>query len=173
MENGLFRGIMAFIVFLNQYSGDVFCYAVSASLGWTGSILDIILYFSATSNLTVILLPMYWYPIIISIIRDITLSNHISMLSNNGRFYCRGHSVYGFSQWQRMIRCNVISCWLRQYPEWSLHYMDSIFIFIQDFPVDMPSCMCITLCTASALLTHWGLYHNRVYFPTHSIYGEL
>ena len=32
----------------------------------------------------------------------------------------RDHSVYGISQWERTLQCNVLSHWLSPYTEWSL-----------------------------------------------------
>ena len=32
----------------------------------------------------------------------------------------QGHSVYGLSQWEATLHCNVVSHWLSPYPEWSL-----------------------------------------------------
>ena len=35
----------------------------------------------------------------------------------------RGHSVYGFSQWEMTLQCNIVSYWLSPYTEWSLPHI--------------------------------------------------
>ena len=35
-------------------------------------------------------------------------------------YLTRHHSMYGFSQWETTLHCNVVSDWLNPYSEWSL-----------------------------------------------------
>ena len=38
----------------------------------------------------------------------------------NQSYWCRGHFAYGFNRWETTLPCNVVSHWLRPYPEWSI-----------------------------------------------------
>ena len=51
-------------------------------------------------------------------------------------FYCRDHFVYALSQWETMLKCNVVSHWLCSYIKWSSYYnnwcifSESLYCFI-------------------------------------------
>ena len=48
-----------------------------------------------------------------------------SQMFPHHKHYLRDHPWYGLSQWEMSLHCNIISHWLKPYPEWSLNLIQA------------------------------------------------